>query len=144
IAVAVLEVALPDHDEVPVRIAADRGEALVVGGVGVDAELRAAGQAAAEEALAEDPILAAVLVEALPDHDEVPVRLAADRGGALIVGGIGVDQELLAQGLARAGIALAEDPIIAAVLVVALPDHDEVPVRLAADRWVALGVGGEG
>src|SRR6185436_8944970 len=45
----------------------------------------------------------------------------------------GVHAELFSQGHTRAVVALAEDPITAAVLATACPDYDEVPARVGSD-----------
>src|SRR5439155_17971 len=93
------------------------------------------------EALAEDAIVAAVLEVALPDDDEVARRVGSDGGVLLQVGSVGVDPELGALRGATAGVALAEDAVRAAVLVSALPHHDEVARRVGGDTRGALVAG---
>jgi hypothetical protein len=66
VAGAVLEVALPDHDEVAVGIETHEG-------VVVDLELDQERCSGAREALREDAVREAILDPALPDDDEVAV-----------------------------------------------------------------------
>ena len=74
-------------------------------------------------------IVVAEAAFALPDDDEVPLFPDRNCGGCLDVGGVAVDPELLAEGRAVSGEALALDPEVGAVavlLAVAVPDDDEV------------------
>src|SRR6185503_10182833 len=106
--------------------------------VGVDPELRAEGGAPGVETAAEDAVAAPVLAHASPDDHEVPARVRADGGHALDAGRIDVHLELRAEGVTGGVEAAAEDVVGAAGVLVALPDHDEVPVRIARDRGAML------
>src|SRR5581483_4691828 len=103
-----------------------RGRQLVVGGRAVDAELAALGDAGGAVALGVDAPAAAVLSVALPGDDEVAGAVHGHRGRQLVVGGRAVDAELAALGDAGGAVALRVDAPAAAVLVLALPGHDEV------------------
>src|SRR5262249_61592144 len=86
-AAAVVVLARPGDDEVPVRVDRDRGELLVVGGGGVDAELAAERVARGVVALGVDPPgLAAILALARPSDDEVAVGVHRHRGVPLVAG----------------------------------------------------------
>jgi hypothetical protein len=72
---AVLVGARPGNDEVPVAVHRHRGDELVVAGGDVDQELVPLGDAGGVEAAGVDAIAVAVLTEALPRDDEVPVAV---------------------------------------------------------------------
>src|SRR5262249_31197169 len=119
---------------------------LVLVGDGVDAELAALGDARGVVALGEDvPAVAAGLDVTLPDDEEAAARTHADDGIGLVALGEGVDAELAALGAARGGVALGVDvPAVAAGLVMALPDDDEVVGGVHRDGGVHLVILGAG
>src|SRR3990172_397074 len=141
---AVLEVALPNDDEIAVRVRRHRGVLLPARDVGVDLELVPLGSSGGVEALAEDSVVAPVLALAVPNDDEVPNGVRSRGWEPLDARGVGVDLELASLGEAVGVEALAEDPPGAPVLAVALPNDDEVPVRVGGHRGVALVARGVG
>src|SRR5207247_603558 len=78
--VAVLGEALPRDHEVSVGVGGHGRLALVKGGGGVDAELRALCHPGGVVALGIDAVARAVLVRVLPRHDEVSVGVAGHAG----------------------------------------------------------------
>src|SRR2546428_1614904 len=77
---SVLQVAVPDDDEVAEGVGGDGRIRLVARRVGVDAELGAEGSAGAGVALAEDAPAHAVLDVTLPGDDEVAGGVGGDGG----------------------------------------------------------------
>jgi len=137
-------IALPHHDEVSVGIARDRWRELIARRVGVDLEVGADRGAARVVALALDRAPGAVAAQAsvaLPDHDEVAAGIARGRWKELIARRVAVDLELRSDCRAARGIALSLDGGRIGVAVraaVAMPDHHEVPARIAPDRRIVL------
>src|SRR6185503_12683339 len=88
-------------------------------------------------ALAEDTPTGAVLRVAIPDDDEVAGRIGGDGDPSLGTRRVGVHAELVPLSLARAVVALAEDPGEAAILGFARPNHNEVTAGICCDRTIA-------
>ncbi len=130
----------PAHDEPAIGGSADLRPVLEPGGVRVDQELAADRAARGVVAPALDARVRTVL-DALPDHDEVPAAHDRDRGSPLEPGRMDVDAELAASRSPRRGVPLREHPVVVSILGGASPDDDEVPVRLhrRADRPLAVG-----
>src|SRR5207247_4182962 len=116
---------------------------LEAGRQGVDQEFAADGVARRVIAPALDARARTVL-DAPPDHDEITPASHRDRGLVLGTRRVRVDLELASAWSPRRCEPLAEYPVPASVLVVALPDDDEVPVRLHGRARVALPAGGVG
>ena len=94
--------------------------------VGVD---RAAGVVVASR---ENPVARAVLVEAVPRHNRVPLGIESDGGGALVGRRELVDLELGAETPATAIESLAEDTTFVTVLLQA-PDHQRASIGSDGD-----------
>ena len=86
--------------------------------------------------MAEDAF--AVGVGRLPGDDEAAIRQICHRRPFLVVERRGVDLELGADGVAAGIIALAEDALFVAVLILRIPGHEEAAVRQPRDRWPIL------
>src|SRR5207245_7969102 len=95
------------------------------------------------EALTEDSVTVAVLLVALPAHDEVAGSVRCHRGPELDIRRVGVDLELGAKGSAGRVEALAEDAGAAAVLIARPSDH-EPPAGVERDRGISLVARGVG
>ena len=103
ITIAVLTPTLPDHDEVAGGVRGYGRTSLNAKRAcreRVHAELRADRGAGTDEALAEDAIARAVLIQALPDDHETAGGTGGDGRSALIVCRVGVDAELGAERVA--------------------------------------------
>jgi hypothetical protein len=96
-------------------------------------ELEADRPSGAAVALGEDTVARAVLQVAAPDDDEIAGPVRGDGRDALPVRRESVDPELGAERHTGAGVALAVDTPVRAVLLVALPDHDEVAGGIGGD-----------
>ena len=120
-----------------------RRVALVPGYGRVHQQLAAVGRARGEVLLAVDAGGAAVLVGAVPRDGCAAVRGQRRRRARLRVGPLRVDLELDALRRARVRVALAEDPLRVA-RTVAVPDHEEVAVRVHRDVRARLVAGGRG
>jgi hypothetical protein len=81
-------------------------------------------------ALAEDAEARPVLALARPDHQEVATDIGRDGGTredlSLAVRRVGVDPELAAERGAVVPVALGKGTVERAILIVAVPDDDEV------------------
>src|SRR5439155_669952 len=144
IVAAVLEVALPDDDEVARRVRSDGGERLRIVRLRVDPELGALRYPAAAEALPEDAkAVTGALLVAVPHHGEVARRVGRHRGITLRARRVGVHLELGALRGAAAAVALAEDAkVVAAALLPGARPHDhEVARPVGGDGRVLLVVG---
>jgi hypothetical protein len=122
---AVLGHALPGHHETAASQHRHNGVLLLVGRRRVDPELAALGHATAVVALAVNAVAAAVLA-AFPDDDEVAAGVHGNHRQILIAGGVGADMELTALHHAAAVVALGVDAFVAAILTEALPGNDEI------------------
>src|SRR5207247_885597 len=87
--------AMPGDDEVAGRVHGHRRVALVARGGDVDWELAAERHAGGGVAAGVDAVAAAVL-GAVPNDDEVAIRVHRHRRHMLVAGGVGVDWELRA------------------------------------------------
>src|SRR5207247_2481833 len=113
--------------------AGNRRALLITRGVAVDTKLSAQRNSVAGVPLGEDAKAAAVFDLAVPRDDEVAGRIGGDRWEHLAGRGVAVDPELAAQRHSPARVALAKDAILAAVLEVAVPRHDEGAHRIRGD-----------
>src|SRR5262249_17782958 len=112
---------------------------LPAGRKGVYLELVTERVAIAVVPFAEDAVGKSVGAKAVPNGHEA-TRIRRDRGAALITGCDRVYLELPAETIAVAVIPLAEDAEVAPVLLIALPDNDEVAARVGGDGRTGLTV----
>ena len=123
-------VVMPADDKAAGGQPCHRGLVLVARGVGVGAEFRALRHAGVVVALGEHTRAAAVLAVRTPGHHVAAAGKRGHRRLVLVVGRVGVDLELGADGHALGIEALGEDTITPAVLVCfALPHGDVAAVR---------------
>src|SRR5262249_38993095 len=126
--IPVLGVAVPHGDETTRRVHRDVRVVLRAERKDVDLELGADVRPVARETLAEDAFSAAVLHDALPDHDERTRRIRGDAREGLLARGRRVDLEVDADRRARRLEPAREHPVVAPVLAVARP-HDDETIR---------------
>ena len=103
----VLQVALPDHDEVASRVRRHRGPSLSARCIGVDHEFAADRLSGAGETPAQDALARAVAAHCFPHHDEVAVLVHVDGRITGDLRGVGVDLE----GAGRWGTAARPIPL---------------------------------
>jgi hypothetical protein len=143
ISTAVLAITPPHHDEVAVGVHGHGRLLLTVRREAVDLELATCRVARGVVALGEDAVPVAVLAVALPRHDEVAVGVHGHGRDHLNACREAVDLERGSLRIARGIVALGEDAVLAAVLAVAVPRHDEVAVGVHGHGRSALLVYGE-
>ena len=130
IARAVLPHALPSHDKVPIRIHPNGWRFLIVRNGRVHAELAPLRYTGRVVTLSVDAIEASVLTTALPRDNEVPIRVHRDGWSSLIVRRRRVNQGLASLRHTGRAVTLSVDPITRAVLTVALPGDNKVPISI--------------
>ena len=81
---------------------------------------------------------------ARPDDGELSISCCRDIGPQLSLRRLRVDPKLPTEGAARGVVPLAEDPVVASVLMRALPDDDEVSAVGRSDGRRTLAECGEG
>ena len=133
----VLQIALPDDDEVAGGVGGDRGPDLEIGRVRVDPELRAHGIAGDIVALAEDAIAGSVLWVALPDNHELARGVRGDALLDLEARGEGIDVELRTERDTGAVEALPKETV-GFLQALALPYHHELAGSIGGDVRGAL------
>ena len=131
-------VVVPGHHKAAGAQCGDRGLVLVAHGVGVDPELATVDGAIGVVALAEHARGVAILAVGTPHHDEAAVSERGDVGLVLAARGIAVDLELAAVDRAVGVVALAENTVAVAVLVIAAPYDHEAAIGEAGDGRCAL------
>src|ERR1043166_4412353 len=119
--VGIIAAALPCNHEIAGIIHGERWNSLVLKSNRVDLKFASLGNSGGIVALPIDTPAVAILVLALPHHDEVSSRIHRDGRRALVIRRRGVDPELVALRFSCRVITLGVDADPATVLVFALP-----------------------